>query len=193
LSSSHETDITSAEAGASAEIKGASVESALIRMKSSLSDGTKRPKLQTIEHEEPRNPMFDKLVEREDDTVGLLAYALYKQSKRDWLVAFLEMHGRAPTDAESRAFITGEQLPRRMLTYRQLAQQQLDGMPLLTTPAPQIATASEAPSTLQTKSVAAKTGFWPLNKATLRYLAIMTGLVIGMAIVFRLVAAWLFR
>jgi hypothetical protein len=188
------------EADTASTDTGSSVENALIRMKSSLTDSPKREatmraKMPTIEHEEPRNPMFAKLVEREDDTVGLLAYALYKQSKRDWLIAFHELHARTPTDAESRAFITGEQLPRRMQTYRQLAQQQLGLLPAMSTPAPAPvpAPAREASLGVAAAPTPPKAGFFPLNKATLRYLAIMTGLVIGMAIVFRIVAGWLFR
>ncbi len=137
------------------------------------------------------NPMFAKLVEREDDTIGLLAYALYKQTKRDWLIAFQQAHGRIPTEGEASAFITGEQLPRRMQTYRQLARQQLDGGHEPSSSEP----SSSGPSS-PLPNVAppvAKVPSFALNKATLRYLAIMTGLVVGMAIVFRIVAGWLFR
>ena len=190
-------------------VGGTSVESALIRMKSSMTDAPKRARMPTIEHDELRsaedlrNPMFAKLVEREDDTVGLLAYALYKQSKRDWLIAFTESHGRSPSDAEARSFITGEQLTRRLLTYRQLAQQQLDILPATQSETPRkvidagtnagtnAASASAAGTNMP--PMAPKSGFWPINKGTLRYLAIMTGLVVAMAIVFRMVAAWLFR
>jgi hypothetical protein len=184
------------EADTASTDTGSSVENALTRMKSSLTDSPKREatmraKMPTIEHEEPRNPMFAKLVEREDDTVGLLAYALYKQSKRDWLIAFHELHARTPTDAESRAFITGEQLPRRMQTYRQLAQQQLGLLPAMSAPAP--TSTQEASHVMGAVAEPPKAGFFPLNKATLRYLGIMTGLVIGMAVVFRIVAGWLFR
>jgi hypothetical protein len=178
-----------------------------VQMKPSLMDATKKAKMPHIEQvvsqkpdvsQKPgvsqelstsRNPMFDRLVEREEDTVGLLAYALYKQTKRDWLIAFDETHARAPTDAESRAFITGEQLPRRLQTYRQLAQQQLGLLPVTTMAAP----AAETHTATHAAVSPPKTGFFPLNKATLRYLAIMTGLVVGMAIVFRIVAGWLFR
>jgi hypothetical protein len=192
-----ETQGANIGAGTKSGTTGTSVESALIRMKSSMTDAPKRARMSTTEHDEPRsaedlrNPMFAKLVERDDDTVGLLAYALYKQSKRDWLIAFHETHARAPTDAESRAFITGEQLPRRMQTYRQLAQQQLGLLPAMSAPAP--TPAPHAGPAMGAVAAPPKVGFFPLNKATLRYLGIMTGLVVGMAIVFRIVAGWLFR
>jgi len=67
------------------------------------------------------NPVFAKLVEAEDDTVGLLAYALYKQNKRDWFVSFFEEHNREATEGEVEAYHLGERSPRRVLTYRRLA------------------------------------------------------------------------
>ena len=47
-----------------------------------------------------RNPIFTDLVKDEEDLPGLVGYALYKLSKRDWLVAFAETHGREPTQDE---------------------------------------------------------------------------------------------
>src|ERR1700730_12824814 len=67
------------------------------------------------------NPVFAKLVEAEDDTVGLLAYALYKQNKRDWFVSFFTGHNPGATDGEVEAYHVGERSPRRVLTYRRLA------------------------------------------------------------------------
>jgi hypothetical protein len=67
------------------------------------------------------NPVFAKLVEAEDDIVGLLAYALYKQNKRDWFVSFFKEHNRQATEGEVEAYHLGERSPRRVLTYRRLA------------------------------------------------------------------------
>jgi hypothetical protein len=67
------------------------------------------------------NPIFASLVQAEDDTVGLLAYALYKQNKRDWLTSFFEEQGREATPGELLAYHLGERSPRRVLTYRRLA------------------------------------------------------------------------
>jgi hypothetical protein len=41
-----------------------------------------------------------------DDLVGLIAYSLYKQSKRDWLIDHEQKHGRRPTDDEVRIFVS---------------------------------------------------------------------------------------
>jgi hypothetical protein len=68
-----------------------------------------------------RSPIFAELVQAEDDTVGLLAYALYKQNKRDWLASFLKEHDREVTEGEVEAYHLGERTPRRVLTYRRLA------------------------------------------------------------------------
>src|SRR5580700_9780755 len=68
-----------------------------------------------------RSPIFAELVQAEDDTVGLLAYALYKQNKRDWLASFAKEHGREATEGEVEAYHLGERSPRRVLTYRRLA------------------------------------------------------------------------
>lgn len=68
-----------------------------------------------------RSPIFGELVQAEDDTVGLIAYALYKQNKRDWLASFAKEHGREATEGEVEAYHLGERTPRRVLTYRRLA------------------------------------------------------------------------
>ncbi len=68
-----------------------------------------------------RNPVFALLVEHDDDMVGLVAYALYKQSKRDWMEEFATRNGRGPTDDEVDSYILGERTARRVATYRRLA------------------------------------------------------------------------
>jgi len=77
--------------------------------------------------EAERNPIFDALVTPDDDVVGLVAYSLYKQNKRAWLDDFIKATGRAPTEAESRAYIIGESTERRLNTYRHLAAATLAG------------------------------------------------------------------
>jgi hypothetical protein len=70
-----------------------------------------------------RNPIFTDLVKDEEDLPGLVGYALYKLSKRDWLVAFAETHGREPTQDEIDSYILGEHTQRRLATYRRLAEE----------------------------------------------------------------------
>lgn len=58
--------------------------------------------------------------EGEDDLVGLIAYALYKRLKRDWITQFQETHQHRPNDAETAAvtqtYLTSEM--RRTLRQR---------------------------------------------------------------------------
>ena len=74
-----------------------------------------------------RDTIFDKLVSGENDVIGLLAYSLSMQNKRDWLAAFKSEAGRDPTAAEMTAYDIGERIERRLATYRKLAEHALSG------------------------------------------------------------------
>jgi hypothetical protein len=77
--------------------------------------------------EAERNPIFDALVGPDEDVASLVAYSIYKQNKRAWLGDFIKATGRAPTEAETRAYIIGESTERRLATYRHLAAATLAG------------------------------------------------------------------
>lgn len=68
------------------------------------------------------NPLLDQLVYGDNDLVGLVAYALHEVNRRDWRVAYEQAHGRPPSEAEFNAYLVGEQLERRLDTYRRLAE-----------------------------------------------------------------------
>jgi hypothetical protein len=74
-----------------------------------------------------RNPVFTNLVKADNDIVGLVAYSIYKQNKLDWLLAFQRSTGREPNEQENLAYIIGEATPRRLATYRHLADSTLAG------------------------------------------------------------------
>jgi hypothetical protein len=74
-----------------------------------------------------RDTIFDRLVSDENDVVGLLAYSLSMQNKRDWLAAFQAERGRDPNAAEMAAYDIGERIERRLATYRKLAEHALSG------------------------------------------------------------------
>jgi hypothetical protein len=134
------------------------------------------------------NPMYELLVQSETDVTGLLAYALYKQNKRDWLIAFHERTAREPTGSEIDSFITGERISRRIATYRRLA----DDM-LLREPQPQNSVLNgllATPANDDGRGVAQP--LKPTAKVTMRYIFVMLALLVAMAIVFRLAAGWLF-
>jgi hypothetical protein len=80
-----------------------------------------------VEAGDGRNPIVEMLVSGDNDIVGLVAYSIYKQNKRDWLIAFRRAKVRAPTEDEASAYIIGESTPRRLATFRHLAQATLDG------------------------------------------------------------------
>lgn len=71
--------------------------------------------------------VFQRLVNDDGDIAGLVAYSIYKQNKLDWLRAFEATRGRAPDEAELTAYIIGEGTPRRLATYRHLAEATLTG------------------------------------------------------------------
>ncbi len=73
------------------------------------------------------NVVFTSLVTADDDIVGLVAYSIYKQNKYDWLQAYGRLEGRMPEPAEVHSYLLGESTPRRLATYRHLAQAVLDG------------------------------------------------------------------
>jgi hypothetical protein len=136
------------------------------------------------------NPLFGLLVQGENDVPGLLAYSLYKQNKRDWLIAFEAAQGRAPTIAETDAFILGERLPRRTQTYRRLAEDMLgkDGLRQPVRADNDVARAAlpNRDATMQVASALQSKGAW---KTVLFLLA----LVVAMAVVFRSAAGYLFN
>ena len=74
-----------------------------------------------------RNGVFEALVTGDSDIVGLVAYSIYKQNKHDWLIAFARSKGRDPNEVELAAYIVGESTPRRLATYRHLAESTLEG------------------------------------------------------------------
>ena len=88
--------------------------------------GQTHPPVGTVEDTD-RNPVFSSLVTADNDVVGLVAYSIYKQNKLDWLLAFQRTVGREPNEHENTAYIIGEATPRRLATYRHLAESTLAG------------------------------------------------------------------
>ena len=88
---------------------------------------TRAPASDTDASGQDRNEVFGNLVQGDNDIVGLVAYSIYKQNKHDWLVAFNKAKNRSPVEDEVAAYILGESTPRRLATYRHLAEATLDG------------------------------------------------------------------
>jgi hypothetical protein len=104
------------------------------------------------EDEDNGSSVFQKLVAADDDVVGLVAYSIYKQNKLDWLRAFEKLRSRAPGEAELSAYIIGENTPRRLATYRHLAESTLAGA----TVSPNLAGGSKALTYYESTSASAK-------------------------------------
>ena len=116
-----------------------------------------------------RNPIFEMLVSGDNDIVGLVAYSIYKQNKRDWLMAFSKSRGREPNEDEVAAYIIGDSTPRRIATFRHLAQAALDGR------------APETPSRPAQAPAPAKTARDSSATVSLRVSVLTLGLVIILA------------
>jgi hypothetical protein len=74
----------------------------------------------------PANRVYEHLVEGDDDVIGLVAYALYKQDKRDWLATWRRQHSGEPTDDQIDAFIATQMSFGQRDRYRVAARQVLD-------------------------------------------------------------------
>lgn len=72
------------------------------------------------------NRAYEALVSEDDDVTGLVAYAIYKQDKRDFLVRWREQHGAPPAPEEVRAFATTVLGPGQRQRYRVAARTILD-------------------------------------------------------------------
>ncbi|MFV0281303.1 MAG: hypothetical protein ACK5JM_11170 [Rhodoblastus sp.] len=77
--------------------------------------------------DEGRNAVFGALVKGDSDITGLVAYSIFKQNELDWLQEFRTAKSREPSEAEADAYIIGENTPRRLATYRHLADATLAG------------------------------------------------------------------
>lgn len=104
---------------------------------------------------EARNAMLEALVYGDNDLVGLIAYAMHEVNRRDWTAAYEAGNGRPPSEGEIKAYLVGEQLERRLDTYRRLAEDALakianpdQNMRKLAEPAPEPPRAAASPAPL---------------------------------------------
>jgi hypothetical protein len=64
------------------------------------------------------NFIYEKLVENSDDINGMIAYALYKRDKIDFIRSFRAKHSRSPTNAELVSFHVSSNTDSRLNAYR---------------------------------------------------------------------------
>ncbi|NIE76296.1 hypothetical protein F3J45_17820 [Pantoea sp. Ap-967] len=73
------------------------------------------------------NHIFSVLVEHEQDTLGIIAYSLYKRQKIEFIQAFKAKHGREPKDEELTPFHDVSNSPSQLESYRGQASQLVHG------------------------------------------------------------------
>lgn len=72
------------------------------------------------------NQAYESLVRADDDVKGLLAYALYKQHKRDWIISHKKDYGTAPSEADLAAFMRSQLLPKAIEGHLRTARSIVD-------------------------------------------------------------------
>lgn len=69
---------------------------------------------------------FEHLVSSEDDLIGLIAYALYKKDKRDFVLGWREKSGSFPTVEHAKAFSATVLTLGQQIRYRTAARDMID-------------------------------------------------------------------
>jgi hypothetical protein len=67
------------------------------------------------------------LVADNSDFVGLLAMAIYEQNRHDWVQNYRDAFGCGPDEQACQLYELAENTPRRLASYRQLAEARLSG------------------------------------------------------------------
>lgn len=75
---------------------------------------------------EPRPGVYEHLIGNDEDVVGLLAYALYKQEKRDWLATWRAQNSGSPTAEHLNGFVSANMTQGQRQRYRNAARQALE-------------------------------------------------------------------
>lgn len=140
------------------------------------------------------NKVYDHLVEAPDDVIGFIAYALYKQDKRDFIVTWNDRHSAEPTEDQVEAFVNAQMTAAQRERYRSAARQILDAYALVAVDSERalitrdaVAGRVEAAAEKVETAVARSRRFWRQFFLVLIGGVIAAGLVIGIVAI--LVAA----
>lgn len=68
------------------------------------------------------NSIYEQLVKSEDDLIGLIAYAIYKKHKIEFITSIKEKQGREPTTDECKIFFNASTTESQLAKYRNDAQ-----------------------------------------------------------------------
>jgi len=69
-----------------------------------MADGTGGSEILSPLAEDSFNTIFQRLTVEPDDLVGLIAYGLYKQAKRDWVLRYKNKHRSYPEQSDMQAY-----------------------------------------------------------------------------------------
>lgn len=72
--------------------------------------------------EQPYNFIYEQLVKSEDDLVGLIAYAIYKKHKIEFITRIKDEKGRDPNKKEYKIFFKASTTKSQLIKYRNDAQ-----------------------------------------------------------------------
>lgn len=74
-----------------------------------------------------KHQTFQKLVTKDDDFVGMVAYTIYKREKINWIASFKTRHHRDPSPDEiENGFNVDTDSDERVRNYRKLAEEELN-------------------------------------------------------------------
>lgn len=117
----HAADISQDEAAAAAAWKGRLMAADAAGQASAV----QKPGA-TESESEARSGVYEHLIGSEEDVVGLLAYALYKQEKRDWLATWKAQNNAPPGPEHLNGFISANLTQGQRQRYRNAARQVLE-------------------------------------------------------------------
>jgi len=107
------------------------------------------------------NHIYSVLVESDQDTLGIIAYSLYKRQKIEFIQSFKDKHDREPKDMDLAPFHDVSNSPMQLESYRNQASQLVQGF-LDASIATQAAELDRYYSEKASNEIRnAKPGFWP--------------------------------
>lgn len=71
------------------------------------------------------NPIFSALVDDENDIVGLIAYSLYKNDKKEWIEEFHQKQANSPDKSQINLFVSGAMTNGNLTRLQEAAEERL--------------------------------------------------------------------
>lgn len=74
------------------------------------------------------NNMYDRIVQGENDIIGYVAYALYKESKAEYIATYKSEHGQEPADEVVAEFLRAIGTDANISRFRMQAEEMIQGI-----------------------------------------------------------------